>query len=129
MTTALRLLGLLWSLPVTLLGLLVAPVCRPFRARREGLALALHVRWLWWRVSAVTLGHVILYRLAGGAPRAHLRRHEHVHVLQCDLLGPLMLVAYPLASLVARLGGGDAYHDNLFERWARGEWPRPARSL
>ncbi len=66
--------------------------------------------------SAMTLGHVVLGRDA--AALADTRAHERVHVRQCERWGPLFLPAYGLASLIAKLQGGDAYLDNAFEREA-----------
>lgn len=62
---------------------------------------------------AITFGHVVL-----GASEDVLERwreHERVHVAQYERLGPLFLVAYPLASLGAWAAGRDAYRDNRFE--------------
>lgn len=66
--------------------------------------------------SAMTLGHVVL-----GVNRAALkrsRRHERIHVRQCERWGPLFLPAYLLASLWVLLCGRRPYLDNPFEREA-----------
>jgi hypothetical protein len=66
----------------------------------------------------VTLGHVVL-----GRDRECLdqtRAHERAHVRQCEQWGPLFLPAYLLASIWARVRGGELYYDNWFERQARG---------
>jgi hypothetical protein len=47
------------------------------------------------------------------------RAHERAHVRQFERWGMLLLVLYPLAGLLAWMGGGNPYHDNLFEREAR----------
>ncbi len=66
--------------------------------------------------AALTLGWVVLYI---AEPTAKRRRHEGAHVVQCLVLGPLAVIAYPLASLWAWARGGDYYRDNVFERMAR----------
>jgi hypothetical protein len=52
------------------------------------------------------------------AELARLRAHEQVHVRQYELLGPLFLLAYPAASLLAWLRGQCPYAGNAFERHA-----------
>ena len=122
-----RALALLWALPTTLLGLLVAAVALASGgrvARRDGV---LEVRGGWVRSAlrglpllrgggAMTLGHVVL-----GTSRSALadtRAHERVHVAQCERWGPLFLPAYALSSLVALLRGRHPYRGNRFEREA-----------
>lgn len=111
---ALRVLAYLWALPGTLLGLLlgVTTLTRPavrdgvlvFESRR-GFA-AVHRRL---GFSAITLGHVMLLN---ASPADALWAHELVHVRQWEILGPLMLVAYPVASVAG-------YRRNPFEAAAR----------
>jgi hypothetical protein len=72
-------------------------------------------------IAAITLGHVVLGRDPGCLERT--RAHERVHVGQYQRWGPAFLPAYLLASLLARLSGGDAYLDNRFERQAYGLAP------
>ena len=67
--------------------------------------------------AAITFGHVIL-----GCDRRTLclvRRHERVHVRQCERWGPAFIPAYLLAGAYAWLQGTGAYDGNLFEREAR----------
>ena len=66
--------------------------------------------------SAMTLGHVVIARDA--ACHTKTRAHERIHVRQCERWGPLFIPAYLLTSLVLKLRGRDAYHDNPFEREA-----------
>ena len=69
--------------------------------------------------SAMTLGHVVL-----GRDRASLdfsRRHERVHVRQCERWGPLFIPAYLFMAVVTKCRGLRAYEDNPFEREAFGE--------
>lgn len=125
----LRLLRVIWVLPVSLLGGLVAVVARisggetgrvdgvlevsggwPARLLRRGFPFS-------GPVAAITLGHVVV-----GASRAALdvtRTHERAHVRQFERWGVLMLVLYPLAGVWAWLRGGDPYRDNRFECEAR----------
>jgi len=69
------------------------------------------------RLSAVTLGHVVLG--ASGPRLDALRAHERVHVRQYERWGPLFLPAYALSSLGQVVHGGHWYRDNDFERQAR----------
>jgi hypothetical protein len=66
--------------------------------------------------SAMTLGHVVIARDADLLDLT--RRHERVHVRQCERWGPFFLPAYFLASLFALLRGKRPYMDNIFEREA-----------
>jgi hypothetical protein len=63
--------------------------------------------------EAITLGHVVLAR----TPRAmaRWRRHERVHVRQCERWGPLFFPAYLAAGAWQWLRGRSAYWDNPFE--------------
>lgn len=74
-------------------------------------------------IVAITFGHVVLGRTAADLER--LRAHEHCHVAQYERWGPLFLIAYPLASLLALLRTGRPYHDNCFEVEARAAARRP----
>lgn len=120
-----RLLGWLafvWTLPNTLLGCLFV-----LGAWRGGVrwcqgVLEIHggaARWFLERIcraEAMTLGHVVLGRTADSLDVC--RRHEHVHVRQYRLWGPLFLPAYGLSSLWAWCRGKNPYYDNWFERQA-----------
>ena len=138
---ALQLLGAVWTLPNTLLGLLAGLAgcvagARPRWQRRE-LALVFE-RWPWGPGGAMTLGNVILlnghsldtpchtYAHRAGHcehPAVRLGDHERAHVYQYLLLGPLFLPVY--------LACGGISVRNPFERAAddyalhgRGWWPR-----
>ena len=133
-------LGMCWTLPNTLLGLLAGLIGLAFGARMrwQRCELALVVRhWPWGAGGALTLGNVILHtgeRLdtacltyAHRAGRGielpvSLADHERAHVYQYMLLGPLFLPLYLLC-------GGISVR-NPFERAAdryaqsgRGWWP------
>jgi hypothetical protein len=125
----LRMLLYLWASPVTLFGLLIALVARgsggtlrrvdgvleaaggwPARVLRRGFPFS-------GAVAAITLGHVVV----GLSPDvlSATRAHERAHVRQFERWGVLLLVAYPLAGLLAWVRGGHPYRDNRFEREAR----------
>ena len=117
------LLAYVWSGPTTALGLALGALTLFTGGsveRRDGTlefrgALSramLESRFL--TAGAITLGHVIL-----GRDRRNLdacRAHEHGHVRQAELLGPLFLPAYGIASLWAALRHRDPYRANWFER-------------
>jgi hypothetical protein len=67
-------------------------------------------------IVAMTLGHVVLARSRAALDAT--RAHERVHVRQCERWGPFFVPAYIVASVAARLRGGDVYFDNRFEREA-----------
>ncbi|HQS99187.1 MAG: hypothetical protein B7Y26_10510 [Hydrogenophilales bacterium 16-64-46] len=130
-----RLLRILWPLPVSAFGLLLALLARgsggtwrrvagvveasggwPARVLRAGLPFS-------GPVAAITFGHVVL-----GDSTASLdatRAHERAHVRQFERWGVLMLVLYPLAGALAWARGGDPYRDNRFEREARAAERKP----
>lgn len=110
--------GGLWAGPATIVGWLLA---RTFDSRRkiDGILIAEGARWprrLGWRYRAIALGRVVLC-----ADRADdfLLEHELVHVRQWERWGPLLAVAYPLASAFAFMRGRHPYKDNAFEAAAR----------
>ena len=114
MTAIVRALAYVWALPGTAIGLLLGATTfsRP-RVRDGVLAFgsargfgALHRRA---GFAAITFGHVVIANRPLDEP---LWAHELVHVRQWELLGPLMLIAYPLASV-------RGYRRNPFEAAAR----------
>ncbi len=113
-----RLLRYLWASPATLLGLCLSlGFDRRFVLR--GVIVAEGARWprrLGWRYRAITLGHCVL---CVDEIDPELMAHEMVHVRQFERWGPLMLIAYPLASAGAAVSGGHHYDDNHFEAQAR----------
>jgi len=124
----LRPFAYLWVLPNTTLGLLfVLPTLlsgggvRFERGAIEvygGITRFFLRHCLFVKASALCLGHAIL-----GQDREcldHSRDHEHVHVRQYELWGPLMLPAYFLSSYFAWRRGDHFYFDNRFEREAYG---------
>ena len=135
---ALRVLGFVWALPMTLLGLVAGLALMPFGARphRHGPALVFHKVPI-GPGGALTLGHVIFdtgetldrecltYECAArGGFDEHVRldAHEIAHVYQYDVLGVFFLPVY------FALGG--VSHRNPLERAAdryaatgEGWWP------
>ena len=137
---ALVVLGLMWALPNTLLGLIAGGVGLAFGAhvhwRPRDLAIVFH-NWPWGPGGALTLGNVILHtgdtldstcvtyaHRAGHCEEAPimLADHERAHVYQYMALGLLFLPLYLVC-------GGISVR-NRFERAAdryaqtgRGWWP------
>lgn len=140
---ALRVLGVLWTAPNTVLGLVAGCVGIAFGAHaqvyRRELAIVFH-GMPWGPGGALTLGNAILHTgdtlastcmtyacRAGHAddPPILMADHERAHVFQYMVLGPLFLPSYLLC-------GGVSVR-NRFERAAdryalggRGWWPWPA---
>ncbi len=125
-----RAIAYLWALPTTVVGLLFTlPALLTGGGLRvvngvlevHGGFVSLFLRRctpLRGGASAMTLGHVVL-----GRDRQLLdatRKHERVHVRQCERWGPLFLPAYVLAAAVLKLRGRRPYEDNPFEREAFG---------
>lgn len=114
MTATLRALGYVWALPGTIVGLLLGATTGARPRVRDGVVTftgargfaALHRRL---GFSAIALGHLVI---SGRPLDDALWRHELVHVRQWSILGPLMFLAYPLASLAG-------YRRNPFEAAAR----------
>ena len=139
-SSALRVLGILWTLPNTLIGLIGGSVGLLFGANaqfsRRDFALVFH-RWPWGPGGAITFGNTILHtgdtldsecltyeHRAGRCdhPRIKIGDHERAHVYQYMVLGPLFLPLYLVC-------GGVSVR-NPFERAAdryamtgRGWWP------
>jgi len=113
-----------WAAPTTAVGLMIVLVgCRRVEIRVVDGVLEAHGPVLAWLLSrftltpggawAMTLGHVVIAQHRRALERT--RRHERVHVRQCERWGPLFLPAYLAASLSAAVRGRDAYFGNRFE--------------
>jgi hypothetical protein len=139
-SATLRVLGILWTLPNTLIGLIGGSAGLLFGASvqfsRRDFALVFH-RWPWGPGGAITFGNTILHtgdtldsecltyeHRAGRCdhPRIKIGDHERAHVYQYMVLGPLFLPLYLVC-------GGVSVR-NPFERAAdryamtgRGWWP------
>jgi len=133
-------LGMLWTVPNTLLGLLLGVVGVAFgaRLRWQPRELALVVcRWPWGHGGALTLGNVIVHageRLDvpcltyahraghGIEPPVSLADHERAHVYQYMLLGPLFLPLYLLCGGISVRNPFERAADR-YARAGRGWWP------
>jgi hypothetical protein len=135
------LLGICWTSPNTLLGLLVGLACLPWGARPQWRRrdCALVFRHMPWRGvgGALTLGNVILctggdldtpcvtyaHRAGqGDEPIISLADHERAHVYQYMVLGPLFL---PLYALHGGVSAGNRF-ERAADRYAlmgTGWWP------
>jgi hypothetical protein len=125
------LLGIVWALPLTAAGLLLALPVMAFRGEvhvvRSARAPALLFngpladylleRHPFGAMCAMAIGHVVI------AERSSLTRriltHELAHVRQAACWGILFPVVYLAASAWALLRGEDAYWNNVFEISAR----------
>jgi len=123
----LRLLGMIWASPYTLLGLILGTLglCTGGRARIRGRVIEFHggsVKWLLQRfffgegAMAFVLGHTVLGQTAAALDIS--RDHELIHVRQFERWGLLMGPAYLGCSLILWFMGRRPYHDNPFEREA-----------
>ena len=121
-----------WASPYSVLGLLIGGCGLAFGSRsriRDG-AVEFYdgpVAWLVRHLptgpltAGITLGHVILGQTANGL--IYVGKHERVHVRQFARWGPLLGIAYLLASAWLWCRGRDAYRDNPFEVEAYREAP------
>lgn len=117
-----KLLRYVWASPWSLIGAAAGLTFRSRRIRR-GVLLCEGAGWprrLGWRYRAITFGHVILCvdRIDDAT-----FEHELVHVRQYEMWGPLFVPVYLIASVIARVRGGNAYRDNRFEVAARSGVP------
>jgi hypothetical protein len=119
-----RLVKLIWALPCSLVGLVLALAMVAARAQARVIDGVFEVvlrpaggalRWLPFR--CITFGHVIL--AIDGAELERLRAHEQVHVRQYERWGLLFFVLYAASSAWQLVRGGRPYWDNHFEVQAR----------
>ncbi|MGH2754347.1 MAG: hypothetical protein ACRDLB_07915, partial [Actinomycetota bacterium] len=95
----------LWAAPCSLVGLALSLFFRR-RYVTRGVIVAEGAAWprrLGWRFRAITFGHVVL--CVDELDPATLK-HELVHVRQYERWGPLLFLAYPVASLGILARGG-----------------------
>jgi len=118
-------LGYIWSLPHTVVGLILSLFYRPTNWRwNEGCIEAIGEDRIWFKPGAQTHGWLILYRDESARNNKRLRVHERTHVKQGFLLGPLYVIAYVIHFLYryTRTGFKDwytAYEGIYFEKKAR----------
>jgi hypothetical protein len=116
-----------WAFPNTAIGLVLASIVLLTRGRTHVVAGVVEVYggispYVLERLpiaggaAAITFGHVVIAR--DRASLAITRRHERVHVRQCEVWGPLFIPAYLLAALWGFVTGAGAYEGNYFEREA-----------
>lgn len=129
---ATKFLAYVWALPTTMIGSVFAlDALFTGQVHRVDGVLEVHGRLarfflthctlLEGGASAMTLGHVVIGRNQQLLDQS--RRHERVHVRQCERWGPFFIPAYLLYALIAWHRGLRAYEDNPFEREAYGETP------
>lgn len=117
----------IWAFPNTLLGLLFVPIAVTTRGRirvvdgvvelhGRGVASILRRVPITGGAAAMTFGHVVIGRDCPAL--AATRRHERVHVRQCEVWGPAFIPAYLIAAGWGALTGRGAYQGNYFERQA-----------
>ena len=123
----LRLLGYVWALPVTILGLALALAACLSGGRiavrggvvevHGGLVSCLLRGGRWFHGgAAMTVGHAILARDRECLERSRL--HELTHVRQFERWGPLLLPVYWVIGGWLWLRGYDPYLDHPFEATA-----------
>jgi hypothetical protein len=112
-----------WALPVSCIGILLLPfvmlsggavVIAKGVIEAEGALASFLLSRL--HIDAIAIGHVVFGRNRGSLVRC--RKHERVHVRQCERWGPLFPFLYLLSSAIALLRGQDPYRDNRFEQQA-----------
>ena len=131
-------LGILWALPMTLVGIAIA-VAGVLTGGRVGFAEGaiegyggVIRRALAWvpvgrgGAGALTLGHVVLGTNATQLEAS--RSHERVHVKQYERWGLLFPLVYAASSLSALLHGQNPYRGNRFEKEANRLAKRRRRS-
>jgi hypothetical protein len=128
---AMRLLHLLWPLPITLVGVAAALLVLALGGRVSRIDGVVEAgggavgRWMrrFTRIDAITLGHVVIGTSTSTLER--WRAHEHAHVRQYERWGTLMPLLYLASSVREWLRGRDPYWRNVFEREARVMARRP----
>lgn len=133
MSKLLRILGYVWSAPVTVFGLIYALLFNVFGWHKfhgvEGDALVWLVNaekapvWLmnlWKNWGGHAIGNVVVLKTSP-VERPVTLVHEQKHVDQCMRLGVFQPIIYGLCWLAIKLGcpGSNAYYDNCFEIDAR----------
>ena len=121
-------LGILWALPMTLVGIAIV-VAGVLTGGRVGFAegaiegyggvigrVLARVPVGRGGAGALTLGHVVLGTTARQLETS--RSHERVHVMQYERWGLLFPLAYGASSLSALLHGQSPYRGNRFEKEA-----------
>lgn len=91
-----KIAGYLWSLPHSLLGLLMSAIYWPRKWRwSDGCLEAISER-IWGNPAGQSWGWIIYYSDEQIAAMTMIRVHERVHVKQAFWLGPLFPISYVL---------------------------------
>ncbi len=141
MLMVVRALGMLWTSPNTIIGLMAGITGIAFGAHahvsRRDLAIVFH-DWPWGPGGALTLGNVILHtgdtldstcityahRAGhGDEPRILLADHERAHVYQYMTLGPLFLPLYGLCGGVSVRNRFERAADQYARHGGMSWWP------
>ena len=132
----LELVGFIWALPVTILGLLVTFLCGGSDIyHHKGLRLWIMVDNMWFlrkRFNAMCLGAFVFVRKErfNTDPdkwsywQIQLYKHEDEHRRQCWILGPFVIPLYILFTLLAWTLYRKYYRANWLEimaRWKAGQ--------
>jgi hypothetical protein len=131
MRRALLVVGWIWALPTSLIGLLIAACtgARPYRWRQAGV-------WQWighgpvWDkftkdgFGAITFGTITIFSDAL-KDDATMIRHERAHTIQAFGLGVLFLPAYLLMGAMEWAAGRDGYRADPLEVDAYTEEKKP----
>lgn len=133
-------LGMIWTLPNSVIGLLLGAIGVAFGARMrwQPRELALVIcRWPWGPGGALTLGNVIVHTGddldvacltyahqagRGEEPVISLADHERAHVYQYLLMGPLFLPLYFICGGVSVRNPFERAADR-YAQTGRGWWP------
>ena len=121
MTILINILGFIWALPITLIGLLALLTAGwPVSVMFDGWAVVIDVKLPFYvpNMKAVVYGNLVMCRpdvLFNG----NLRKHELEHVRQCNIFGPFIIILYPMLSLLAWICYNKPYEMNWLEIMAR----------
>lgn len=133
-------LGMLWTLPNTVAGMMLGLMGIPFGTRMRWRSRELAVvfqRWPWGPGGAITFGNVILHtgeslddtcvtyaHRAGHGDEPHivLADHERAHVFQYMVLGPFFLPLYLLFGGISVRNRFERAADR-YARRGQGWWP------
>jgi hypothetical protein len=115
-----------WVFPVSCIGIVLLPfvifsggavaIVAGIIEAEGGILRFLLSRRRYFKIDALTIGHVIIGHNRESLIRS--RNHEHVHVRQYERWGLFFPLLYLLSSATALIRGMDPYWDNRFEREA-----------
>ena len=112
-----------WVLPISCIGILLIPFVIASGGTVSRVSGAIEIEggflsrlFLWLRLEALTVGHIILGPCRESLTRC--RAHEHIHVSQYERWGALFPFLYLASSVIVFVRGQDPYRKNVFEREA-----------